>query len=72
MFLALGLKIIVQGDTLRIPGRQRIRGGVVDSFYDHRIAMAAAIAGTASEGAIEILNAESAAVSDPFFWSHFL
>lgn len=46
----------------------RLKGAVVDSFGDHRIAMAFAIAGLFAEGETEIIGAESAAVSFPAFF----
>ncbi len=71
MFEALGLKMTVEADTLRIPGKQIIRGGVVEAFGDHRIAMSAAIASFAAQAEIEIRGAETAAISDSYFWENF-
>ena len=49
--------------------RSRLKGGaVIDSFGDHRIAMAFAIAGLVAAGEPEIIGAESAAVSFPAFF----
>lgn len=48
--------------------RSELRGAVVDSFGDHRIAMAFAVAGLLATGETEILGAESAAVSFPAFF----
>ena len=45
-----------------------LKGANVDSFGDHRIAMAFAIAGLLAEGETEILGAESVAVSFPGFF----
>lgn len=42
-------------------------GGVVDSYNDHRIAMAFAIAGLVADGDIEIINGASFATSFPTF-----
>ncbi len=55
--------------TLEIPGRQKLRGATIDSFGDHRIAMAFAIAALAAEGQTEIESAEAAAVSFPEFFT---
>jgi 3-phosphoshikimate 1-carboxyvinyltransferase len=55
-------------DGMRIPGRQKLRGAHIDSFGDHRIAMAFAVAGLASEGDTVIDEAESASISFPEFW----
>ena len=48
--------------------RSQLKGAVVDSFGDHRIAMAFAVAGLLATGETEILGAESAAVSFPAFF----
>ncbi len=56
-------------DGFRIEGPQRLKGARVDSFGDHRIAMAFAIAGSIAEGETEILNADAASVSLPEFYS---
>ena len=46
----------------------KLKGATVDSFGDHRIAMAFAIAGLFAEGETEIIGAESASVSFPEFF----
>ncbi|MGQ0542117.1 MAG: 3-phosphoshikimate 1-carboxyvinyltransferase [Blastocatellia bacterium] len=48
--------------------RSKLTGAVIDSFGDHRIAMAFAIAGLMAEGETKILNADCAAVSFPDFF----
>lgn len=48
--------------------KSELKGGRVDSFGDHRIAMAFAVAGLAAEGETAIENAECAAVSFPVFY----
>ena len=45
-----------------------IGGGEVQSLGDHRIAMAAAVAGLRADGPVEIIGAECAAVSWPEFY----
>lgn len=65
----MGIEVEEREDGLRIPGRQQFRGAVVDSFGDHRIAMAFAVAGLVAEGTTTIENAEAASVSFPEFWS---
>ena len=54
-------------DGLRV-ARSDLKGAVIDSFGDHRIAMAFAVAGLFADGETEILNAECAAVSFPAFF----
>ncbi|MBR1764636.1 MAG: 3-phosphoshikimate 1-carboxyvinyltransferase [Ruminococcus sp.] len=58
-------------DRLEIEGVGRLSGGEVDSFGDHRIAMAMAVASTRSEGPILIRGAECVAKSYPDFWEVF-
>lgn len=55
-------------DGFRLAGRQRLRGAPIDSFDDHRIAMAFAVAGLIAEGRTEIANADAASVSLPEFY----
>jgi 3-phosphoshikimate 1-carboxyvinyltransferase len=55
-------------DGMRIPGGQKLRGGRVQSFDDHRIAMAFAVAALRAEGDTIIHGAEAVAVSFPEFF----
>jgi len=55
-------------DGMAISGRQKFRGARLDSFGDHRIAMAFAVAALAAEGESVIEEAEAASVSFPEFW----
>ncbi len=55
-------------DGLRIK-KSNLKGAKVDSFGDHRIAMAFAIAALFAEGESEIVGSEVAAVSFPEFFS---
>jgi 3-phosphoshikimate 1-carboxyvinyltransferase len=64
---ALGAEVTVTEDGLIIPGPQALRGGVVDSHGDHRIAMMAAIAGLLATGETVIRGAEFIATSFPDF-----
>lgn len=48
--------------------RSELKGAKIDSFGDHRIAMAFAVAGLMAEGETEIEGAECAAVSFPAFF----
>ena len=54
-------------DGFRV-GRSSLKGARVDSFGDHRIAMAFAIAGIVAEGETEIDGADCASVSFPGFF----
>jgi 3-phosphoshikimate 1-carboxyvinyltransferase len=65
---ALGATVEEYPDGLFVPGRQTLRGGTVDSFGDHRIAMAFAIAGLIADGPVVIRNPNCAAISFPSFF----
>lgn len=54
-------------DGLRV-GRSSLKGAAIDSFGDHRIAMAFAVAGLFAHGETEIMNSECAAISFPEFF----
>jgi 3-phosphoshikimate 1-carboxyvinyltransferase len=53
---------------LRIPGGQKLHGAEVDSFGDHRIAMAFAVAALRADGETVIRGADAAGVSYPRFF----
>jgi 3-phosphoshikimate 1-carboxyvinyltransferase len=55
-------------DGIKIPGGQTLRGAELDSFGDHRIAMAFAVAALRAQGETLIHGAESAAISYPAFF----
>jgi 3-phosphoshikimate 1-carboxyvinyltransferase len=55
-------------DGMVISGRQKFRAATLDSFGDHRIAMAFAVASLRADGGSEIHGAEAASVSFPGFW----
>ncbi|HEX4945383.1 MAG TPA: 3-phosphoshikimate 1-carboxyvinyltransferase, partial [Blastocatellia bacterium] len=55
-------------DGLRIAGKQTLHGATIESYGDHRIAMAFAVAGLMAEGDTEINDAEAASVSLPEFY----
>jgi 3-phosphoshikimate 1-carboxyvinyltransferase len=56
-------------DGLAIPGRQRFHAAELDSFGDHRIAMAFAVAALCADGESVIHGAEAASVSFPEFFA---
>ena len=64
----MGAQVEEFEDGLKIPGKQALRGAELDSFHDHRIAMAFAVAGLRASGETVILGAESAAISYPAFF----
>lgn len=69
MVRALGAAAEERPDGFTVRGAQNLPGGTVDSFGDHRIAMAAAIAGTRAP--VKILNAQAVEKSYPAFWSDY-
>jgi 3-phosphoshikimate 1-carboxyvinyltransferase len=56
-------------DGMVVPGRQKFRATEFDSFGDHRIAMAFAVAALAADGESVVRGAEAASVSFPEFWN---
>ncbi len=64
----MGAQVEEREDGLRIPGRQSLHGAEIDSFSDHRIAMAFAVAALRAQGETLIRGAESAAISYPAFF----
>jgi 3-phosphoshikimate 1-carboxyvinyltransferase len=67
----LGADIAQYTDGLVIKGADKLKGGEVDSFNDHRIAMAAAVASIRCEEKVIIKNAQSVNKSYPKFWEDF-
>jgi 3-phosphoshikimate 1-carboxyvinyltransferase len=65
---AMGAEVEEFPDGMRIPGGQKLHGAEIESFDDHRIAMAFAVAALRAEGECTIKNAESVAVSFPEFF----
>lgn len=64
----LGADVKIVGDSLVINGVKSLAGGTVSSYNDHRIAMAAAIAATVSDGDVTIEQSEAVAKSYPMFF----
>jgi 3-phosphoshikimate 1-carboxyvinyltransferase len=64
----MGAQVEERENGLRIPGGQTLHGAEVDSFGDHRIAMAFAVAGLRARGQTVIRGAESVAISYPAFF----
>jgi 3-phosphoshikimate 1-carboxyvinyltransferase len=65
---ALGARIDVDGDDLRITGPTRLHGAPTDSLDDHRLAMTFAIAGLVATGETAVGRPGSAAISYPGFF----
>lgn len=64
----MGAEVEEREDGLKIPGSQNLHGTELDSFGDHRIAMAFAVAALRAEGETLIQGAESASISYPAFF----
>ena len=71
MLSALGARIRTEGDGLVITGQSSLSGGTTDSFSDHRIAMAAAVAACGCRGEVTVRGAECVEKSYPRFWEDF-
>ena len=63
----LGARIEPRPDGFVVEGPTALRGGVVDSHGDHRLAMALAVAGLVAQGEVTIENAECVPDSFPGF-----
>lgn len=64
----MGAQVEELEDGLRLAGEQRLRGAEVDSFGDHRIAMAFAVAGLIAEDSVRIRDAGCVNISFPEFF----
>ena len=67
----LGADVEEYEDSLTIHGRRQLIGGVVDSWHDHRIAMALAIASITCKQPVTIQHSECVSKSYPDFWQDF-
>ncbi len=68
-FMKMGIDVdLSDNDRMKVTGG-KIRSATVNSHNDHRIAMAAAVAGLASDGAVTVEGAEAVNKSYPKFWS---
>jgi len=66
---AMGASLEEREDGLKIPGGQSLHGAELESFGDHRIAMAFSIAALRAKGETLICGSECAAISYPAFFS---
>jgi 3-phosphoshikimate 1-carboxyvinyltransferase len=65
----MGANINEFEDGLSVAGPTRLRGALIDSHGDHRIAMAFAVAALLADGETEIAGAECVAISFPEFFT---
>ena len=68
MLKALGSDVTELPDGLLIRGRTALRGGAVDAFGDHRIAMSAAVAACLCGEELTVCGSECVKKSYPRFW----
>lgn len=69
-FSTLGARVRIDGDLMKIDGT-RLKGGIIDSHNDHRIAMAAALAAINAQEDVTIVGYECVAKSYPDFFADF-
>lgn len=70
MLESLGCRVTTSMYSITVHASQ-FRGGTVETYGDHRIAMAAAIAATVANEPVRILNAECVSKSYPGFWNDY-
>lgn len=71
MLKNLGQDVLEEQDGLIIHGGKRFTGGTVDGCNDHRIVMAAAIAGSIADAPVKILGCEAVKKSYPDFFNDY-
>ena len=64
----LGAEVDEFPDGFFVPGGQLLKGGTVESFEDHRIAMAFGVAGLFADSPVTINGASCVGVSFPGFF----
>jgi len=67
--LKMGILIQEKDDGFIIEGPQQFKGAEVDSYHDHRIAMAFSVAGLIARGQTTILNPDCVGISMPNFYT---
>ncbi len=65
----LGVDATETGDGMTIQGRERLMSGKINSFGDHRIAMAFAVAALNADREVEIMDIDCVKTSFPAFYS---
>ena len=67
----IGVSIEEGPDSLTIEGRSHFSGGQIDSWNDHRIAMAMGVAAVRATAPLHLEGAESVQKSYPTFWKDY-
>jgi 3-phosphoshikimate 1-carboxyvinyltransferase len=65
---AMGAEVEEFADGLQVSGPTKLRAAAIDSYGDHRIAMAFAVAALLADGETELKGAECVAISFPEFF----
>ena len=68
MLKSIGACVTETQDGMIIEGREMLTGGTVDSYMDHRIAMAAAVAAGVCREPVTVIDAQCVSKSYPRFW----
>lgn len=69
-FAKMGVLIELHDDTMVVHGGMNVKGAMVHSRHDHRIAMACAVAALKADGETEITEAQAVEKSYPDFYNH--
>ena len=69
-FGKMGVTVELNGDRMKVQGGKGVKGALVHSRHDHRIAMACAVAALRAEGATTIEEAQAINKSYPDFYDH--
>ncbi len=67
-FGRIGMEVRIENEDYMVVKGQKLKGGIMNSCSDHRIAMAGAVAGLAAYSPVTMLNAEAVNKSYPRFW----
>lgn len=67
----LGADIFVEEDCLVVRGKPQLQGHTINSFSDHRVAMAAAVAAAVCQNEVVVEDALCVEKSYPKFWADF-
>jgi 3-phosphoshikimate 1-carboxyvinyltransferase len=67
----MGVRIELQEDLMVIHGSQSLKGAIVHSRHDHRIAMACAVAALRADEPVYIEEPMAVRKSYPDFWTHW-
>jgi 3-phosphoshikimate 1-carboxyvinyltransferase len=70
MLAGFGISFLVSDDVLSIHGGPELKHAIINSYSDHRIAMAAAIGASKANGDVIIEDSEAVAKSYPHFFDH--